>query len=293
MQFDLEAVLDELGVENLKFGEKEITASCPMHPVILGRPDRHASWSINRETGAHNCFSCGWKGGLATLYRDLTGAVPEDVDMALQRATALAAIAPKAERQRQSAWDFPEWLGPVPDRLLDLRHIAPCSALAYDLRWDPQDKVWVMPIHDEFGEVVGAQYKQVGMVLTQPTGLVKGKYLFGLWAMRNQRQVALVESPLDAVRLHSAGIPAVASLGAWVTREQCRLLSRHFTTVILALDNDRVGREATNSVSERLTRLGCPTLQFDYTGLPGKDPGDVPDDDDLNHAWIRTLSFLR
>ena len=292
MQFDLEAILDELGVDNVRVGEKEITASCPMHPSILGRADRHASWSINRETGAHNCFSCGWKGGLTTLYRDLTGSVPDDVDVKLQHSAIKAALDRPERPRRAEQWDFPEWLGPVPQRLLDLKGIHSGAAEMYGLRWDPQERRWVLPICDEFGLPVGAQYRQVGSVLTQPTGLEKGKHLFGLSCMRGYSRITLVESPLDAVRLFSVNVPAVASLGAWVSMEQCRLLARYFSFVVLALDNDPTGNEAAQRTADRLASLGCPTIRFDYTGLPGKDPGDVEDDDLLYGSWKRTISIL-
>ena len=292
MPFDVVAVLEELGVENIKAGDKEVTASCPMHPSILGRVDRHASWSINRSTGAHNCFSCGWKGGLATLYRDLTGEVPDDVDMEVRRAAVAAALEPLSRPPAEPDWDFPEWLGPVPPNLLALRHLDLDAAEQYGVRWDPKTREWVLPICDEHGTAAGAQYRQVGSVLTKPTGIAKGKYLFGLSAVKDRDYVALVESPLDAVRLASVGVPAVASLGAWVSDEQCKLLVRHFSFVVLALDNDETGRQASDRTADRLRYLGCPTLRFDYTGLPGKDPGDVEDDDLLYKAWNRTLSPL-
>jgi len=291
LPFDVVAVLEELGVENIRAGDKEVTASCPMHPTILGRPDRHASWSINRATGAHNCFSCGWKGGLATLYRDLTGSVPDDVDMEVRRAAAVAAVEPLV-RTVVEPWDFPEWLGPVPGNLLALRHLSAEAADAYGVRWDPKTCEWVLPLCDEWGEPVGAQYRQVGSVLTKPTGLAKGKYLFGLSVAKSSDRAALVESPLDAVRLASVGVPAVASLGAWVSEDQCRLLARHFSYVVLALDNDETGLQAAARTADRLRYLGCPALRFDYTGLPGKDPGDVPDDDLLYAAWNRTITSL-
>lgn len=289
---DVESILDELGVENVRVGDREIVASCPMHPVLLGRPDRHASWSINKFTGAHNCFSCGWKGGITTLYRDLTGEVPDDVEMELRRAAVASAVntVPTAARH-EPEWDFPEWLGPVPDHLLALRHIHPDAALFYDLKWDPKDRTWVLPICDELGTVVGAQYRQVGSVITQPTGLSKGHHLFGLSKMRGYSRITLVESPLDAVRLFSVDVPAVSSLGAWVSEEQCRLLARYFSFVVLALDNDQTGNDAAERTADRLSRMGCPTIRFDYTGLPGKDPGDVDDDHLLYEAWTRTLSF--
>lgn len=295
MQFDIESILESLGVENVRVGHKEISASCPMHEEILGRPDRHASWSINRHTGAHNCFSCGWKGGLATLYRDLTGEVPDDIDMEIRRASLVSAIEGGGLLSADDVdlqWVWPSWLPEVPEKMLAIRNLDGGSARAYDVRWSPDTREWVVPVHDEWGEPVGAQYRQMGSVLTQPPGLSKGKYLFGLWSMRNHDHVALVESPLDAVRLHSVGVPAVSSLGAWVSEDQCKLLARHFNYVVVALDNDAVGREAAARVVSTLRRLGCPTIVFDYTGLPGKDPGDVDDDDLLYQAWNRTLSLL-
>lgn len=290
---DVEAILEELGVENARVGEKEIVASCPMHVAILGRPDRHASWSINKFTGAHNCFSCGWKGGISTLYRDLTGEVPDDVEMELRRAATVAAVntVPGTLPRSEPVWDFPEWLGPVPENLLEMRHISTDAAAFYDLKWDPKDRTWVLPICDEAGTVVGAQYRQVGSVITQPTGLAKGRHLFGLSKMRGYSRITLVESPLDAVRFFSVDVPAVSSLGAWVSEEQCRLLARYFSFVVLALDNDQTGRDATGRTADRLARMGCPTICFDYTGLPGKDPGDVADDQLLYESWVRTLSF--
>jgi DNA primase len=107
----------------------------------------------------------------------------------------------------------------------------------------------------------------------------------------------LVESPLDAVRLFGAGIPAVASLGAWVSRDQVTLMARCFSYVILALDNDKAGKEATAIVKPMLKKQGCAAIDWDYTGLvdadgdPAKDVGDVPDDAALLAAFTRTRTF--
>ena len=76
----------------------------------------------------------------------------------------------------------------------------------------------------------------------------KSKTLFGYHEVKDGDWAVLVESPLDAVRLFGLGIPAFAALGAWVSREQVTLMARCFSYVILALDNDKAGREATEIV---------------------------------------------
>lgn len=117
--------------------------------------------------------------------------------------------------------------------------------------------------------------------------------LFGLYEMRQFNRVALVESPLDAVRLYGLGIPAVSSFGAWVSPTQVELLSRNFTSVVMMLDNDKAGKESTIHTAEALRRRGTIAIPFSYRGLKSKDPGDVEDDNMLLANWEWSLSNLR
>jgi DNA primase len=106
-----------------------------------------------------------------------------------------------------------------------------------------------------------------------------------------------VESPLDAVRLFGLGIPAIASLGAWVSAEQVALMARCFAAVYVALDNpaiDKAGRDGAEQVTTMLRRRRCAAIPWRYEGLvdedgnPAKDPGDVASDDALLEAWAST-----
>jgi hypothetical protein len=292
MNYDIVSLLESLGLENIRERETEVSASCPMHFQILGREDRHASWSINKETGAHNCFSCGWKGGLATLYLDLTGEIPEDLSLELQKsAFQQNFVEPRDRREFLNAeYDLGE-IVPVPEKLLERRHIIPWAADAYGVGWDPERLCWVLPILTESGVLIGAQYRQKGAVFNQPQGVTKSKYLFGLNMVKDRDTVALVESPLDAVRLYGLGIPAVSSFGAGVSRTQLDILNRHFSIVVMALDKDEAGYEATERSSDYLRKLGCAVLHYRYQNLPGKDPGDVEDDNSLVDAWQKTFSL--
>jgi DNA primase len=118
--------------------------------------------------------------------------------------------------------------------------------------------------------------------------------VFGYHVARPFDYAAVVESPLDAVRLFQIGVPAVSLLGAWVSQEQVSLLARNFSAVYMALDNDKAGHEGTEILQAGLRKHGCAAVPWDYTGLvddsgePCKDVGDVPHDDMLLSAWDRT-----
>jgi DNA primase len=86
--------------------------------------------------------------------------------------------------------------------------------------------------------------------------------------------VAVVESPLDVVRLAALDIPAVATYGAYVSKAQVALLIEHFERLVLALDDDEAGRQQTDRLYRPLARL-MPVRRVTFYGA--KDPGDTPD----------------
>ena len=91
----------------------------------------------------------------------------------------------------------------------------------------------------------------------------KSTTLFGFSVMSQHDFCALVESPLDAVRLFGEGVPAVSSLGAWVSEEQIRLLSRAFSTVYLALDDDKTGHQGMDYIAPVLRRYGSAVVSLE------------------------------
>ena len=300
---DILGVLEQAGVKNLREGDKEIAGSCPMHKQRLGRTDTHSSWSINKTSFLHNCFSCGYSGTLTMLLVDVQGYAPDDIE---------AIIASSSFRRIQANNDAKRWVAPadpvvtewelsnilvsVPERLLAFRHIVANAAEAFGVRWDAKAKSWVLPIRDPQGRLMGAQYRQKGVVLNRPDGMEKSVTLFGFNEMRKYDRVALVESPLDAVRLFGLGIPAVSSFGAWVSPLQVQLMARNFQTVVLALDNDKVGMEGMAHTAQQLRRRGTATVQFRYDGLRkadgglAKDVGDVANDEHILRNFKQSIS---
>ena len=303
---DVFALLAGAGVQQLHLGSKEITGLCPMHEARTGRPDAHPSWSINRSTYRHQCFSCGYRGTLTGLLVDLTGAAPADLEETIKEESFLRTMEGLRERPQDildpvlpllTDWALEHILIDVPEKLLMFRRLRRAAVDAFQVRWDRAQRQWVMPIRDPFGELLGAQYRQPGSVLTLPPGLAKSTTLFGYRQMREYDHVVLVESPLDAVRLFGLGIPALSSLGAWVSWAQVTLMARCFATVILALDDDEAGHEGTEQCTAMLRKQSCAVVKWRYQGLvdedgkPAKDVGDVESDDALLEAWASTQRF--
>jgi DNA primase len=71
MSVDIPQVLEKLNIEVIRERGDEILSFCPMHKARTGKEDHNPSWWINQETGAHICFSCGWKGNVFSLVGEV------------------------------------------------------------------------------------------------------------------------------------------------------------------------------------------------------------------------------
>lgn len=113
------------------------------------------------------------------------------------------------------------------------------------------------PIKDHIGNVVwfGARAldpeTQPKYLNTTETPLYdKSKILYGLYhakdTLREHQMLVLVEGYMDVIALAQYGLPiGIAPCGTAVTSEQIKLVSRHTDNLVLALDNDQAGFEAT------------------------------------------------
>jgi DNA primase len=68
-EFDVKDALESLGVNRISERGDEVTFSCPQD--FHSRGDRNPSASINKNTLAYHCFSCGASGNLYTLVADV------------------------------------------------------------------------------------------------------------------------------------------------------------------------------------------------------------------------------
>jgi DNA primase len=115
----------------------------------------------------------------------------------------------------------------------------------------------MFPIRDERGRMSGfgariLNPEDMPKFLNSPQTAVfdKGRLLYGLdrgrRAIRSQDQAIIVEGYLDVIALHQAGYTNVVSpMGTALTEHQLYLLKRFSRRIVLALDSDAAGNQAT------------------------------------------------
>ena len=289
---DIEKTLLRLGIDSTQ-RRSELLATCPMHKYRVGKEDSNPSWSINSETGAHHCFSCGYKGNVLTLisdlleYGDLEKAkqwlrsnvdvdwtlVSKQLEEAKKTYIHLPKLVPMSEARLAIFGDVPEWAEKA-------RGLSNEACKHYGIRWRESDSTWILPIRSADGKLLGWQEKgQLSRrFFNRPPGIPKSKTLFGLNVWQ-PGQMIIVESPLDAVKLKSLNIPgAVATCGAIVSNEQLELM-RRADLLIIAMDNDSAGNKATQFLLQSFRRLGLEGWFFNYGNSDKKDIGDMSEDD--------------
>jgi hypothetical protein len=301
-------VLDNLGIDYEDKGN-EANGICPMHEVRTGKQDNSPSWWINLESGQHICFSCHYKGSILQLICDVNEFYSKgwsndysyDYKAAELWLSQISAVS--IETLKSIVNNLPNYLEAAPKPVpmsearlaifdeppttaLESRKITLESANKYGVMWDTKTQTWILPLRDpETNKLMGWQEK--GTVnrtfFNRPAGLVKSTTLFGV---QNQSEdvVVVVESPLDCLRLYSAGVAsAVAICGSSPSQEQVKLL-RASERVICAFDNpklDPAGKKASDEMRDFARQYGINLSFFNYGDSGKKDPGDMTDEEIL------------
>ena len=123
--------------------------------------------------------------------------------------------------------------------------------------------------------VKNAVQQNVGYVERKPKGILpKYKYspglkvsniLFGIDRINNPPFVCVTEGPLDTMWLWKCGFSSVALFTAHMSERQEELIfTMNTPEIVLCLDNDEVGQNATNEIAKRLDNR----LYFSYTNIP-------------------------
>lgn len=285
---DVLGALDELGVQVVKLKDGEAWAYCPGHPENMGRQEKHPDkWSVNIETGQHSCFSCSFSGSFVFLVQEVLNVDRSDAEAWVRSRGGIERVRRylQAPAEREQFVPRREWnesrlalFGSPPISARDGRRISEGSVNQYGVLWDGESEHWILPIRDpDTYELWGYQEKGAGYFDNKPARIPKGSTLFGLDALEESgsRLAVLLESPLDCLRLSTAGIQGgVASFGAKVTEEQMDLLFDRVSVIVVALDNDDAGREAARKIKQRYLRSGKTIKFLNYTDIEGKDIGE-------------------
>ena len=155
---------------------------------------------------------------------------------------------------------------------------------------EKQDMVTI-PVASPDGIDIGFVGRSIeGKEFKNTPGLPKSKVLFNLHRVKTAGKVYVVESSFDAIRLDQCGFPAVATLGANVSKIQTDLLQKYFNNIIVIADNDEAGGNMKDKLIERLgNRVTVVTLDKQY-----KDIGDMSDEDikNLDESFDKTIMSM-
>ena len=141
----------------------------------------------------------------------------------------------------------------------------------------------MIPIRDETGTVIAfggrAMDSTPPKYMNSPQTSIydKGRTIFGLSAarkkMQEQDRALLVEGYFDVMMAHQNGIDiAVASSGTAFTEDQVKILRRSASELLVCLDTDEAGRQATGKVIEMASRAHMRVLVIELPNA--KDPGE-------------------
>ncbi len=289
---DVERVLLSLDLPLYAQRGIEVNGLCPMHKKRTGKEDHNPSWWINSETGAHICFSCGYKGNIYTLVADIKGMDyheareyvndKEDmpIDALMRRIKELPEyIQAEAHPIGMSEARLAVYVAPpkieLRKRFLTVAAVEECGVL-----WDEKNTAWILPIRDpnDFS-LWGWQEKGARgrFFRNQPQGVKKSKTVFNVQILKEDAPLIVVESPLDAVRLVGLGYNSISTYGAMPSVEQVKIM-RRATRVIAAFDNDGAGQKASEEMRGHARKYGIELSYFNYTGVDVKDVGDMIED---------------
>lgn len=274
---DLGDFLLSIGVDVRKTGQ-EISARCPVHLSRTGKEDRSPSWSMNADTGLWICYSCGARGTLQGLVRELTGKDDLAVTEMIMNNNVDRLQMPEWEKRPEVDHQMYLHYQEVPKKVLASRGISAEAARIYGIRWNAEKHSWIIPIISSEGELLGWQEKGTSFVYNHPTGVKKGDTLFGIERFKSQTAI-IVESPLDVVRFASSfeGMQCLATFGAQITKKQLQLMYGVADKVIVAMDNDEAGINSAKKIFQDMPLLKGGVYWLKYSHTKAKDIGDMTD----------------
>ena len=272
---------------------------CPFH-----NNHRSPAGEIDKSSGFFFCFSCQHVCDLTafvmhTSSRTYFEAVrfikskETETDLSYQINQALV-VKPdyipydelQIKRLNQQALDSPRALRYYSGRLIN-----EASIRKFDLGYSEKQDMVTIPVASPEGVSVGFVGRSVeGKDFKNTPGLPKSKVLFNLHRVKASSKVYVVESSFDAIRLDQCGFPAVATLGANVSKIQTDLLQKYFNEIYVIADNDEAGGNMKDKLIERLgSRVSVIKLDKQY-----KDIGDMSDEaiKNLEESFDNTIAGM-
>lgn len=263
---------------------------CPYH-----NNHRTPAGEISKTSGMFFCFSCQMSRTLTEFVMDVSKRTYFEASRFIKSKEQEQDIEQFINKQLYSVPDYIQYDLDTIDRLnnqalnsstaieyFNSRNINKDSIVKFQLGYSEKQNMITIPVHSPDGMCVGFVGRSVqGKDFKNSTHLPKSKVLFNLHRVKNSSIVYIVESSFDAIRLDQIGFPAIATLGANVSRTQTDLLQKYFNNIVVIPDNDEAGKSMSEKITDRLgSRASIVKLDDKY-----KDIGD------MNDEQIKNIEF--
>lgn len=279
--------------------DNDFIVFCPFHGNF-----RTPAGEVNKESGLFFCFSCQHTADLIELVMHVTKRTYFEsvrfIDTKRVETNFAAEVMSKLvdkpefkpfddvliKRLSLQALDSPRAM-----RYFSGRQISEDSVKKFSLGYSDKQDMITIPVTAPDGMMVGFVGRSIeGKEFKNTVGLPKSKTLFNLHRIKTSRQVYVVESSFDAIRLDQVGLPAVATLGANVSNKQIELLRRYFNEIFVIADNDEAGGNMSERLVERLGGI-VSTIKLDKKY---KDIGDMDDESikNLDYGFDKSIEAM-
>ena len=299
----LKKLLEKLGMKIESDLGNNYMCCCPFHA------ESNASWGINKNTGAHNCFSCGAKGSLISLVakkKDISfkEAIKYLYDFAGIKSDKIVINAKTVNRQIKNILkekietpkekadkyimnaELPQYISRdffygieyfknrgINKETINKNDISFCRKGFYKNRA-------IIPIKNLSGKMVSFEARDLTRLAEKKVLYPKHTKikleLYGLKRAKKRKEVIIVEGVMDALYLQQRGFNTISTFGVGIGVEQEELICRYFRKAYIAYDSDRAGKIATITVGKKLSLY----LQVFVICLPkGKDPDEISGDE--------------
>lgn len=247
MIYELDEQLEQL------LGPTRGTGVNAMFHCPFGHEDRHPSLSVHRDEGLFYCFSCGSKGNLEQLYRQLGEELDEEQRYTLlarsvfrepEQPPNFAALANRHRRELSGAEGRVAWKLFAKSR--DIRDVA---ADHFNVGYSPEKRALAFPYWTDDGKVTGIKYRHRDGSKTSESGGQRS--IYNVSDIIGAPVILLCEGESDTIAawsvLHGRNTTAVAvcgSPGAGVSEKTWANWGVDFLfarTIYVAFDGDDAG----------------------------------------------------
>ena len=285
-------VREVLSVCGINFGTELDThylIFCPFH-----NNRNTPACEIDKEKGLFICFSCGERGTLLDLVMRTTNRTYFEASRVISSAAKSQDFTKTIEKAIEDKPDFVEFDSETISRLHNTlienerassyfanRGIDKSAIRFFNLGYSDKQDMVTVPVYTHENMCVGFVARSVeGKAFKNSTGLPRNKVLFNLNNVKYQR-FAIVESSFDVIRLWQLNIPAVATLGSNLGKQQIDLIKKYSNGIIIASDTDDAGDKLKDNLIKNINNVSI--LEFPE-GC--KDIGDMTDEQIINQFNI-------